>query len=101
MEINENKLNELLKVSDPEEVDKRAMKIYGKNVFLSTRKNKKYMILDDNNKFIHFGDIRYKDFTSHKDVIRAMRYRKRMENIKGNWRDNEYSPNILSLRLQW
>lgn len=101
MEIDENKLNELIKVSDPDEVNKRAMKIYGKNVFLSTRKNKKYMILDDNNKFIHFGDIRYHDFTSHKNVIRAMRYRKRMENIKGDWRDNEYSPNILSLRLLW
>ena len=101
MEINENKLNELLKVSDPDEVNKRAMKIYGKNVFLSTRKNKKYMILDDNNKFIHFGDVRYFDFTKHKDVIRAMRYRKRMENIKGDWRDNEYSSNILSLRLLW
>ena len=101
MEFDENKLNELLKVSDPDEVNKRAMKIYGKNVFLSTRKNKKYMILDDNNKFIHFGDVRYHDFTSHRNVGRAMRYRKRMENIKGDWRDNEYSPNILSLRLTW
>lgn len=101
MEFDEHKLNELLKVSDPDEVNKRAMNIYGKNVFLSTRKNKKYMILDDNNKWQHFGDIRYSDFTSHRNVGRAMRYRKRMENIKGDWRDNEYSPNILSLRLLW
>ena len=99
--MNQNKFSELLMVSDPKEVDRRALEIYGKPTYLSTRKNKKYMIEDDDGRLVHFGDIRYQDYTFHKDAIRAMSYRKRMNGVKGNWRNNEYSPNILSLRLLW
>jgi hypothetical protein len=95
------KYTQLLKVSDPEEVNKRALELYKKPVFVSTRKYKKYMILDDNEKWRHFGDIRYQDATSHKDMNRIMNYWMRMYNIKGNWRDDEYSPNNLSLHLLW
>jgi len=99
--MNQTKFNQLLLVSDPKEVDRRALEIYGKPTYLSTRKNKKYMIEDDEGRFRHFGDIRYHDYTKHKDAIRAMSYRKRMSKVKGNWRNDEYSPNILSLRLLW
>ena len=59
------------------------------------------MIEINNGKFRHFGDIRYSDFTKHKNEVRRLSYHKRMSNIKGNWRDDEFSPNLLSLRLLW
>jgi len=93
--------NALLKVSDPIEVKRRAYEIYNRPVFISTRKYKKYMIEDDNGKFRHFGDRRYEDGTYHKNPTRILSYHKRMSNIKGNWRDDEFSPNLLSLRLLW
>ena len=91
----------MLKVSDPIEVKRRGYAIYNRPVFFSNRKYKKYMIEDDNGKFRHFGDIRYEDFTKHKNEVRRLSYYKRMSNIKGNWRDDEFSPNNLSLRLLW
>ncbi len=49
---------------------KRAKEYLGKNAKLlkSTRKNKKYMIKDDNGKLIHFGEMGYEDYTKHKDA---------------------------------
>ncbi len=47
------------RVSDINKVNKLSRIIYKKTVEPSTRKNKKYMILNDNNKYIHFGDSRY------------------------------------------
>jgi hypothetical protein len=96
-----DKYKELIKVSDPKEVDRRADEFYNKSVFISTRKYKKYMILDDEGKWHHFGDIRYTDGTRHRDMTRIINYRKRMNGVKGNWRANEYSPNNLSLKLLW
>jgi len=54
--------------SDPEIVLSRAKLYFGEDVILkkSTRKTKKYMIFDpNNNKFIHFGQMSYKDFTKY------------------------------------
>jgi hypothetical protein len=99
--MNQEKFNELLKVSDPEEVDRRAIEYYGRPTYLSTRKYKKYMIHDDWGKWHHFGDIRYQDGTYHKNMERIIRYKKRMMGVKGNWRNDKYSPNWLSLRLLW
>ena len=97
--------------SDFEAVLSKAEQFYGENVILkkSTRKTKKYMIFDpNNNKFIHFGQMGYKDFTKYiqiYDIKRAnehrIRYLRRALKIKGNWRDNQYSPNYLSLLLLW
>ena len=97
--------------SDFEAVLSRAKHYYGENVILkkSTRKTKKYMIFDpNNNKFIHFGQMGYKDFTKYiqiYDIKRANehrnRYLKRALKIKGDWKDNPYSPNYLSILLLW
>ena len=100
-QLYDDKFRELLKVSDPKEVDRRAEEYYGRPTYLSTRKYKKYMILDDEGKWRHFGDIRYTDGTRHKDITRIINYRNRMNGVKGNWKDDEYSPNMLSLRLLW
>jgi hypothetical protein len=102
----ETKEKELYLYSNPDIVKKKADFIYGpeSNLKISTRKNKKYMIYDYyNNRWVHFGqmDPPMEDFTKHKDNERRMRYLKRAMNIKGNWRNNNFSPNMLSVVLLW
>jgi hypothetical protein len=43
----------------------------------------------------------YEDFTKHKDPIRRHNYLTRTANMKGNWKDNPYSPNNLSRNILW
>ena len=100
-----SKLKKVSKVSDPEIVIMKARQ-YFKNpdiqLYLSPEKNKKYSVFDPiNKKLVHFGDIRYEDFTKHKDDIRRESYLKRANNIKGDWKNNIYSPNNLSINLLW
>jgi hypothetical protein len=102
---------DLSNYSDFETVLSRAKHYYGENVklFQSTRKTKKYMIYNPyNNKFVHFGQMGYKDFTKYVQLYdletareHRIRYLKRALKIKGNWKDNPYSPNYLSLLLLW
>lgn len=89
--------------SNPTEVQRKAMKYLGKNtlVYLSTRKDKKYMVKSPDDKLIHFGAMGYEDFTKHKNKERRDAYLKRATKIKGNWKDNKYSPNNLSINLLW
>ena len=54
-----------------------------------------------NNKFIHFGQLGYDDFTKHKDEQRRQAYLARANKIKGNWIQDKYSPNNLSIKLLW
>jgi len=89
------------KVSDINIVNKLSKSIYKKSVEPSTRKNKKYMILNDDNKYIHFGDRRYQDYTKHNDLERRKRYLDRATKIKGNWKKDKYSPNNLAINLLW
>ena len=42
------------------------------------------MVLNPENKYVHFGDKRYEDFTQHKNKDRQQNYLKRSSNIKGN-----------------
>jgi Family of unknown function (DUF5754) len=94
-------MDNLLKYSNFKTVQKKANKLYNRDVFLSTRKDKKYMIMDDNNKWVHFGQLGYQDFTKHLDEQRKENYLKRATKIKGNWKDNQFSPNNLSINLLW
>lgn len=99
-----SKYNELLNFSNPKIVYRKARDLYGPDteIKISTRKDKKYMIYDIyNNKWIHFGQMGYEDFTKHKNEDRRMNYLLRASNIKGDWRDNPYSPNNLSIVLLW
>ena len=59
------------------------------------------MILNDSNKYIHFGDSRFEDYTKHQDNERRKRYLDRATKIKGNWKQDKYSPNLLSQNLLW
>ena len=88
-------------VSDIKKVNKLSKIIYKKSVVPSTRKNKKCMILNDDNTNIHFGDNRYQDATVHNDPIRISRYLSRATKIKGDWKKDKYSPNNLAINLLW
>ena len=103
--LNIARFNQLLTVSNPTIVKKNLKKYFKKDtpeLFISNRKNKKYMILNpETNKFVHFGALLYQDFTVHQDKERQKRYIARASNIKGNWKANKYSANNLSLYLLW
>ena len=100
-----DKLEQLLKVSNPREVIKKAQQYFNNpniKVYLSNRKNKKYAIYDPNKKkLVHFSQMGYEDFTMHNDPQRRERYLKRAMNIRGDWKNNKYSPNSMSTAILW
>ena len=104
-ELNIARFNQLITVSNPEIVKQNMKKYFKKEIpelFLSNRKNKKYMVLNPNtNKFVHFGALAYEDYTVHNDKQRQKNYISRATNIKGNWKTDRFSPNNLSLFLLW
>lgn len=88
--------------SNPRIVTYKAKRLYDTYLRRSTRLGKKYMIWDPHNeKWIHFGQMNYEDFTKHGDEDRRRNYLRRSEGIRGNWQSNMYSPNMLSRRLLW
>ena len=98
------KLQDLIKYSNPQEVQKKAREYLGSNtpIYISSKKNKKYMIQDPNtNKMVHFGQMGYEDHTKHRDEKRRQSYLNRSRNIRGNWKENQYSPNNLSINILW
>ena len=83
---------------------KNAVKYLGKNVVLkpSTKKDKKFMVLNpDTNKFIHFGQLGFEDFTKHQDTKRQTSYLNRTANMRGDWKDDKYSANNLAREILW
>jgi hypothetical protein len=94
-----DKLEELKKYSNINKVNKKAKELNINKVYLSTRKDKKYMVLNPNNdKFVHFGQFGYIDFTKSNDVIKRIKFLKR----NWKWADAElYTPASLSYYLLW
>ena len=99
----EDKYEKLIQISNPEKVRKNLNKYLGKNIplYISTRRTKKYMIQRPDGKYIHFGQMGYEDYTKHQTKIKRIAYLTRATNIRGNWRDDPYSPNQLSINLLW
>lgn len=97
-----NKEKKILQVSNPSMAQKKLNQYIGKptKLHLSTRKEKKYMV-NDGNKFIHFGDINAEDYTKHKDDKRRASYLARAKGIKGDWKKNKYSANNLAINVLW
>ena len=97
--------------SDYHEALKRAKYYYGNDVILlaSTRATKKYMIFNPyTNKMIHFGGMGYLDYTKYRQLydlktadLHRKRSLKRALNIKGDWKNDHYSANFLSILLLW
>ena len=60
------------------------------------------------NKFIHFSGMGYLDYTKYRLLydlktadLHRTRYLNRALNIKGDWKNNPYSANFLSILLLW
>ena len=84
------------------------------NYELSTKKNKKLMVIV-NNKTIHFGDIRYQHFNdstnlldkklNHRDKKRQASYLARARGIKNKQGQLTYkdptSPNYHAVKILW
>lgn len=72
-------------------------------LFISPRKDKKYRVYDPNGKPVDFGSFNppMEDYTFHGDKKRRLNYLRRASNIKGNWKNNPYSPNNLSINILW
>ncbi len=90
-------------VSNPNTVQKKAHEIYGRDaiIYRSKAKDKKYSIRNPEGRLINFGNIEYEDYTKHKNDDRRERYLKRSAGIRGNWKDDKYSANMLSRCLLW
>jgi hypothetical protein len=93
------KEKEILKYSNPKIVLKLLKKYYGTDqLFLSSNKNKKYMILTPENKWVHFGAMGYEDYTKHQDEHR----RKLFQTRNHKWKfSKKYTPAHLSYYLLW
>ena len=93
-------MEKICEVSNPELVLKQFKKNYGDDIdlYLSTSKNKKYMVFDEDGRKLHFGDLRYSDYTKHKDKKRRESFRIRNK----KWKDaDKYTSAHLSYYLLW
>lgn len=93
----------LKKVSNPTTVKRKAKQIFGSSIKIveSKSKGKKYALIKPDGSRVNFGSIDYEDFTKHKNPIRRANYLKRSAGIRGNWKSNKYSANILSRKILW
>jgi hypothetical protein len=90
------------KVSNPTVVRSKFAKYKGSDdakLELSEKKDKKYKVIHDG-KTTHFGST-MADFTVHKDKVKQKSYLARSAGIKGNWKNDKYSPNNLARNLLW
>ena len=79
--------------------NKFGYKLEGSQLKQSTRKGKKWMVLDPNTgKYVHFRAMGYEDYTKHKDENRRKKYHSRMGRFQNAYK---YSPGYLSLVLLW
>jgi hypothetical protein len=101
--MDKSKFIELLNYSNPKEVIQKAYLYFGENIpiYISSKPEKKYMVENPEGKLIHFGQMGYEDFTKHNDIRRQQAYLRRTLNIRGNWKNDKYSPNNLSRNILW
>jgi hypothetical protein len=96
---------DILEYTNPRQAQKMATKYLGKkhgNLFRSTKKEKKYMVYDPKNeKWVHFGQVGYQDYTRHKNKTRRKNYLTRSRGMKGHWKSNKYSANNLAMHVLW
>ncbi len=73
----------------------KAIFVQGAKIVESRAKGKKYAIIKPDGNRVNLGSIHYEDFT------RSDNYLKRAKCIKGNRRNNKYSPNFMRIRHLW
>jgi hypothetical protein len=94
------KFEELLKLSNPEEVFKKFIRIYPpeSHIKISSKKDKKYMIYNPHTqKYFHFGST-MPDFTRHMDMDRRNKFLLRNHGWKHY---DKYTPAYASYYLTW
>ena len=94
----DQKEKELKKYSNLKLVQEKAQKLGLNPVGISTRKDKKYMIMDKHGDVKHFGMMYQQDFTKTGDEKKRTAFRNR--NYKWAHAD-KYSPAFLSYFLLW
>lgn len=96
-----DKLDDVMKYSDPFKVVRNAQKLYGDDVLItvSSLPTKKYMIMNPHtSKWIHFGEMGMEDFTKHNDKQRRRNFKQRNRAWKHH---DKYSPAYMSYYLTW
>ena len=95
-----NKEEEIKKYSNPIEALKKIKKLLGEDVklFISTRKNKKYMVENPSGQMVHFGFFGMEDYLKHKNKLRRDRFR--IRNKKWAMAD-KWTPAWLSYHILW
>ena len=72
---------------------------------ISTRRDKKYMIRNNEGKLIHFGQKGYSDFIIHRNKARRMNYRQRHAGILNRFGVPSYkihgTPSHASYTVLW
>ena len=98
-----NKTQEIKKYSNPKQVYKLASKYLGKTakISLSTKRDKKYMVITPQGRTVHFGQMGYEDYTHHLNKTRRKNYLTRSAKIRGDWVKDKYSANNLARKLLW
>jgi len=93
-------MDKIREVSNPELVLKQLKKYYGDDVdlYLSSSKNKKYMVFDEDGKKVHFGSIFFSDYTKHQDKQRRNNFRNRNKRCADA---DKFTPAHLSYYLLW
>ena len=84
-------------------IEKNLHKYYGKNIdlYYSTRKDKKFMIISPEGKMIHFGAKDYPDFYLDKSEERFSR-RERFNKRNTRWANaKKYTPAHLAYYVLW
>jgi hypothetical protein len=97
-------MKSLAAFSNPAKAQSRAYAYLGKTAKLypSDKREKKYKIFDPkNDRWVHFGQMGYQDYTRHKDKKRRASYLSRSRKIRGDWKRNPYSPNNLAIHILW
>jgi hypothetical protein len=97
-----NKEIEILKWSNPAQVKQNANKYFSNDVpiYLSNRKDKKYMLQNPDGKWIHFGQIGFKDGTLD-DEDREKRI-KRFKSRNARWANSpKWAASSLAFHLLW
>lgn len=87
--------------SNWERIKMNVRKYLGKDIEVkpSTRKNKKVMVLNPaTNKWIHFGEKGYIDYTASQDINKLMLFRKRNDKWKNA---SKWSPAYLAWWILW
>lgn len=66
------------------------------HIYPSKRRDKKYVVYDENDRAIYFGAAGYEDYTIHHNLVRRQSYNAR-HHVRENWND----PSTAGFWAKW